>query len=95
MLVQPCLTKQHIILVSWQAGLKCGTGVKVYCKVRLAHTNKLIIQHTSHEAAYVYFRMPSNLDVQIITLLSAPPDANLFPVTEKGYNISPSLTKRT
>jgi len=35
----------------------------------------------------VYFRMPSNLDVQIITLLSAPPDANLFPEVEKQYNI--------
>ena len=28
--------------------------------------------------------MPSNLDVQIMTLLSAPPDANLLPVIKKG-----------
>jgi len=28
----------------------------------------------------VYFRIPSSLDVQIMTLLSAPPDANLLPV---------------
>ena len=38
---------------------------------------------------YVYLRIPSNFDVQIITLLSAPPDANLFPVTmkQKCYDI--------
>ena len=27
--------------------------------------------------------MPSNLDVQMMTLLSAPPDANLLPVINK------------
>ena len=38
---------------------------------------------------YVYLRIPSNFDVQIITLLSAPPDANLFPVTmkQKCYDV--------
>jgi len=44
--------------------------------------------------AYVYFRIPSNLDVQIITLLSAPPDANLFPTVDKGYNILLLLLQR-
>ena len=28
---------------------------------------------------YVYFKIPSNLFVQIMTHLSAPPDANLLP----------------
>ena len=28
---------------------------------------------------YVYLRIPSNLDVQMMTLLSADPEANLFP----------------
>lgn len=28
---------------------------------------------------YVYFRMPSNFDVQIITLLSADPEAKRLP----------------
>ena len=38
-----------------------------------------VIRNVCVLIAYVYFRIPSNLDVQMITLLSAPPDANLFP----------------
>lgn len=30
-------------------------------------------------ATYVYFRMPSSFDVQMITLLSADPEAKRFP----------------
>lgn len=49
--------------------------------ITLIRSNKL--------TTYVYLRIPSNFDVQIITLLSAPPDANLFPVTmkQKCYDV--------
>lgn len=33
----------------------------------------------SKSDAYVYFKIPSSLDVQIMILLSADPDANLLP----------------
>ena len=32
---------------------------------------------------YVYFKIPSSLFVHIITLLSAPPEANRFPANER------------
>lgn len=36
----------------------------------------------SKTAAYVYFKIPSSLEVQIIMLLSADPEANLLPAEE-------------
>jgi len=57
------------------------TDRRLYCKVRLVQANKMEARINSHKT-YVYFRIPSNLDVQIITLLSAPPDANLFPTVK-------------
>lgn len=32
---------------------------------------------------YVYFKIPSNLDVQMMILLSADPEANLLPAEER------------
>ena len=64
--------------------------------------------HKTHiTTAYVYFKMPSSLFVQMMTLLSAEPEANRFPslayATQKtvslwpfkGWTIVPSLASYT
>lgn len=38
----------------------------------------------SESDTYVYFKIPSNLDVQMIMLLSADPEANLLPAEERS-----------
>lgn len=43
-------------------------------------------------ATYVYLKIPCSLHVQIITLLSADPEANCFPAE---YNIVFNTTKGT
>lgn len=49
----------------------------IYSINKLYHLIELYVmrKNITHE----YLSMPSNLDVQIITLLSAPPDANFLP----------------
>lgn len=49
------------------------------------HTTDLFVQ------TYVYFKMPSNLFVQMITHLSAPPEANLLPKTQKTHSTASQL----
>lgn len=38
-----------------------------------------LVMHLQAHYTYVYLKIPCSLDVQIITLLSAEPEANCFP----------------
>lgn len=55
---------------------------KNYCSTSPAYLKLIFkgqrwVKH--QEVSYVYFRMPSNFDVQMITVLSADPEAKRFP----------------
>lgn len=52
----------------------CLSKIKIQCiKKKLSY--QIYYRYTTYE----YFNIPSNLEVQIITLLSALPDANFLP----------------
>lgn len=52
---------------------------KTTIKTKKSPIQYILKETFMQKVSYVYFRIPSSFEVQIIMLLSAEPDANRFP----------------
>lgn len=72
-------------LKSWcDTGLNCTDCTASLClKLKriftIAIIEFLLKDQQQKKKTYEYFKIPSNFEVHIMTVLSAPPDANFFP----------------
>lgn len=62
-----------------QGGHKLEACLSEGSPVSASKTVRVKLQHRHHGVTYVYFRMPSSFEVQIMMLLSADPDAKRLP----------------